>query len=252
MFGIPKTPRLLDCVLSRVKTGIYLVTPLERKNVQGPCKGVAQMPVWISGNAILRLMTVFLILSAVLNRSKRKKLQWIINISMLAAALIVYGTSDNHHDLVMSLIGAATAAALALPLHHLKWMTRIDLLTTCIIGMHVGPAGFAFAFGIALCFVIVQHALKAHTTFMTGSPFPMSPFYPLVHLRGTIRPSLVEMESQRMLKDDRKEGITFVDSGADCREGSPISLPPARDEILPWVGKIALATLAVLMLGIPS
>jgi hypothetical protein len=210
------------------------------------------MPVWISGNVILKLMTVFLILSAVLNRSRRLKLQWIINMSVMAATLIVYGISDGHHSFVMSLIGAATAAALSLPLHHLRWMTRIDILTTCIIGMHVGPVGFAFAFGIALCFVIIQHALKAHTTFMTVCPFPINPFYPLAHLRGTIRPSLVEMESQRMLRDDRKEGITIADTGADREGRSPISLPQERDEILPWSGKIALATLAVLMLGIPS
>ncbi len=200
---------------------------------------------------ILRLMTVFLILSAVLNSSRRLKLQWIINISVMAATLIVCGISVGHHGIIMNLIGAATAAALALPLHHLRWMTRIDLLTTCVIGMHVGPAGFALAFGIALCFVIVQHALKARTSFITGRPFPINPFYPLVHLRGSIRPSLVEMESQRMLRDDKKEGITFTDAGADRGESSPISLPTAHNEILPWSGKIALATLAVLMLGIP-
>lgn len=205
---------------------------------------------WISGSSVLRLITVFLVFSAALNRSKRLNIQLPINASVIAVTLLLYGVTEGLHGIVICLSGAGAAALLALPLYRLGWMGRADIFTTCVIGILVGPVGFTLSYGIAIGFVVAQHALNARTTNMTERLFSSSPFYPLAPYHATIRPSLVEMESHRMLDDDSREGITFGDSGTPRGRGATISITPARNEILPWPGKIALATIAVLMLGI--
>lgn len=232
------------------KRGMYLVTPFEWKSVPGLCKGVTHMLGWISENSVLRLITVFLVFSAALNRSKRSNIQLIINASVIAVALPLYSVTEGFYGIVTGLSGAATATLLALPLYRFGWMGRMDIFTTCVIGILVGPAGFALSYGIATGFVVAQHALKARTTNMTEHLFSSSPFYPPARYHGTSRPLLIEMESHRMLDDDSREGITFGEFAPSHRWGATISIAPACNEVLPWPGKIALATIAVLMLGI--
>ncbi|HUV36906.1 MAG TPA: hypothetical protein VMX58_08210 [Patescibacteria group bacterium] len=208
------------------------------------------MSVWISDSSVLRLITVFLVFSAVINRSKRPNLQGIINAVAIAVTLPLYSVTEGMNGIVIGLSGAGTAALLALPLHRLGWMKRADIFTTCVIGTAVGPINFALAYCIATGFVLVQHVLKARTTFMTESLFQGMPFYPLTPYHGIIRPSLVEMESHRMLDDDSRDGAPFGEPGVPHGGHATISITPAQSEILPWPGKIALAVIAVLMLGI--
>lgn len=206
---------------------------------------------WISESSVLRLITVFLIFSAALNRSRRTNIQWIINASVIAVALPLYSLAEGYHGMAIGISGAGAAALLALPIYRFGWMRRSDIFTTCVIGIVVGPIGFALAYCIATGFVVVQHLLKARTTFMTERLFHGAPFYPLTPYHGITRPSLVEMESHRMLDEDSKEGVPFGETGFLLGGDATIPIISVHHEVLPWPGKIAFATLAVLMLGIP-
>lgn len=204
---------------------------------------------WISAGSIVRLITVFLVFSAALNRSRRLQSQLMINAFVFAAAMAVYIFSRGVHGVVLGLAGAGTAALLALPLHRFGWMERTDIVTTSVIGALTGPVGFAISYGIAVGFAAAQYALKARTTRMTEPCFSSAPFHPLTTYHGTGRLSLVEMESHRMLDEDSRESVPFGGSN-DGRGWSATITSAARNDILPWPAKIALATIAVLMLEI--
>jgi hypothetical protein len=207
---------------------------------------------WISEAAVIRLLMVFVLFSAVINRSRKPKLQWIVNISVVAVTLTLYAVSSGHHGVLIGLAGTASALVLCIPLHRFGWMKRIDIGTTCVIGMHVGPAGLMYAYGIALGLALVQHCLKARTTSLIEYGGARSPFYPPVIFRGIMGPSLVEIESQRMIEDEQTERIAH--GWYYYRQGTSNYkfFIPTREEVLPWSGKIALATLAVCMFGIPG
>jgi hypothetical protein len=204
----------------------------------------------ISNGSILNLITVFLVLSPALRRSKRMNIQMIINVTAIAVTMPICFVTEGFHGVAICLSGAGAAAILAIPLRRLGWMERADIFTTCTIGALVGPVSIAISCVIATGFVVAQHALKARMTNMTERLFSISPFFPLTPYNATIRPSLVEMESHRMLDDDSREGIAFGNPCTTRGEGTTISITTAGNELLPWPDKIALATIAVLMLGI--
>jgi hypothetical protein len=207
---------------------------------------------WISEAAVMNLATVILILSAALNGSRRTKLQWIMNGAVIALVLPLHALVGGYRGLAMSLGGAAAGVILSMPLHRARWMKRVDVSTSCAVGARLGPAGAAIALLIALGFVAVQHVCKARTTAMPDSLFSAVPFYPLMPQRST-RPSLAEIESQRILREDNIEGIAFGDGERDTGRTKPSCIPiiRVRDEVLPWSHKIALAALAVMMFGAP-
>ena len=180
---------------------------------------------------------------------ERRRFQVVIGLAALVVAPIVLGLLGGADGLIYSLVGACVALFLTLPLSILGFVSRDDVIISVALGGILGAVQYAIAFCIATALLSVQRMLRIESALAAaGAASAAVPYGPRL-LAFDEQSALVEIEAMKMLRMDRKDFL-----GAGVRRGSPAretrsAKRPAAGTSLPWCAKLAIATLAVLMIG---
>ncbi len=194
---------------------------------------------------MLNLLTALFIITATYALGK-PRIQSAIAIAAAVAAPAAFGLVDGLDGLVFSIAGGAFALLLTLPLSFLGHISRADVLVSVALGSSLGTHQYGMVFAAATAFLMVQRLLGIDSPRpaprTTGSSGGRSSLLALDE-----QSALVEIEAMKILRKDRKEfeelalseGCDEVDPGASGATSFPF----------PWTAKLALSTLAVLMIG---
>lgn len=201
--------------------------------------------------AAIRMLAVLFLFAMVLGRRGGNRKRGFAAAALLAVAVAAATMRDGTAGLVHSLSGVITALALGLPLFLYRRLSRTDMMTSCAIGGILGPQGYTLAFSIVVTLVAVQLLLKSALSRMPADlPASRRPIDPEL-LEACEKSSLAEIEERRFdetFGGDRTCRGRFAHSGPYAA-GSENA--PWNSEMLPWHVNLALATLAVLMAGMP-
>jgi hypothetical protein len=177
-----------------------------------------------------------------------RRFQVVFGCAALVLAPAVLGIADGPEGLVYSIVGASAALFLTLPLSIFGFVSREDVIVSIALGGILGAVHYAIAFCVAIAFLSIQRMLKTeYSPSDTGAARAAG-------LRGTRllafdeQSALVEIEMLKMLRMDEM-GSQALEPAEERPVGSSEREAPGRREILPWCAKLAIATLAVLMVG---
>jgi hypothetical protein len=180
---------------------------------------------------------------------KRRRFQIVFGLAALVIAPAVLGLVNGPNGLIYSLVGAFAALFLTLPLSILGFVSREDVIVSVALGGILGAVQFAIAFCIATAFLSLQKMFKIEASpAAAGAASAAGPCGTRL-LAFDEQSALVEIEMLKMLRMDQ------IGSSAPARaeerpgEGSGIEGSGCGDFVLPWCAKLAIATLAVLMIG---
>lgn len=176
---------------------------------------------------------------------KRRRFQIVLGLAALVIAPVVLGLVSGADGLVYSLVGACAALFLTLPLSILGFVSREDVIVSVALGGILGAIQYAIAFCIAAAFLSIQRMLK-----VASSPSASSAAGPCETrlLAFDEQSAFVEIEMLKMLRIDQMS--SSAPARAESRpDGSSESEGSGRRDVLPWCAKLAIATLAVLMIG---
>ena len=180
---------------------------------------------------------------------ERRRFQVVFGLAALVAAPIVLGLVGGADGFIYSLVGASAALFLTLPLSILGFVSREDVIVSIALGGILGAVQYAIAFCIATALLSVQRMFK------------IEPSPPAAHAAGAAGPggrrllafdeqsALVEIETMKMLRMDRMDSAAPEGAESPAAEDQTLERS-GRGDILPWCAKLAIATLAVLMIGI--
>jgi hypothetical protein len=179
---------------------------------------------------------------------ERRRFQVLLGLAALVAAPIVLGLASGIGGFVFSLVGASAALFLTLPLSILGFVSREDVIVSMALGGILGAVQYAIAFCIATALLSVQRMFKIE---------PAPPAAQAAGPGGTRllafdeQSALVEIETMRMLRMDGIDSEA-AEGPESAAADDPALAGPGRGDILPWCAKLAIATLAVLMIGVSS
>jgi hypothetical protein len=194
----------------------------------------------------LNVLTALFIMIALFGTG-RARFQLVLALAAIAAAPLAFGVADGAGGLAFSLAGAGAALFLTLPLVVLGLLSRTDAIVSIALAGMLGAVQFAIVFCVATAFLSIQRMLGVDTRdtapAATGAPCPTGAGL----LAFDETSALVEIEAMKLLRMDRR-------TSAPPAAGDGAALPGSggaagRPFILPWCAKLAVATLAVLMLG---
>jgi hypothetical protein len=210
-----------------------------------PCEGESRKERRIM--TVLNILTSIFIMAA-LYGMQRHRFQVVMGLAALVIAPAVLGIIDGASGLVHSLAGAGAALLLTIPLSLLGFVSQTDVIVSIALGAILGPVEYAIIFCIATAFLSIQRMFGIESSIsVAGAARDVSP-YGAGLLAFDEKSALVEIEAMKMLHRDRKE-ISVPPCAADYPTGECSSERASRASVLPWCAKLAVATLAVLMIG---
>lgn len=144
--------------------------------------------------------------------------------------------------LFFAISGGALALICALPLSLLGQISRTDVLLSVAVAEMLGAFQYIFVFAIASVFLLAQRAMKIYSRHPENR-IEYDRDSGLIALDE--QSALVEIEAMKILHTDRKEFEKLA-----CIEGFPeLDYGSGNSAfIFPWAAKIALATVAVLLI----
>ena len=180
---------------------------------------------------------------------ENRRFQIVFGLAALVIAPVALGLAGGADGFVYSLVGAFAALFLTLPLSILGFVSREDVIVSVALGGILGAVQYAIAFCIATVFLSIQRMLKvASSPSAAGAAGAAGPCGTRL-LAFDEQSALVEIEMLKMLRMDQ------IGSSAPARaeerpgEGSGSEGSGCGNFVLPWCAKLAIATLAVLMIG---
>jgi len=195
----------------------------------------------------LNILTALFIMASVYGMTK-ERFQLLMAIVVLVVAPTAMGIIDGADGLIYSLAGAAAALLLTAPLSIFKLVSRTDVIISVALGGILGAVQYAIVFGVATAFLSVQRIFRVDGSIAAaGGMAALSP-YGAGLLAFDEKSALVEIEAMKILRKDKKdfaEPIYFE----DCVNGRTSAAGAGQANVFPWCAKLALATLAVLMIG---
>jgi hypothetical protein len=180
---------------------------------------------------------------------ERRRFQIIFGLAALVAAPVVLGLAGGADGFIYSLVGASVALFLTLPLSILGFVSREDVIVSIALGGILGAIQYAIAFCIATALLSVQRMFRIDPP---PRPIEASSAAGLGGNRLLAfdeQSALVEIETMKMLRMDRMDSAA-PEGAESSAAGDPASGSSGRGDVLPWCAKLAIATLAVLMVGI--
>lgn len=183
---------------------------------------------------------------AALVAAVRPRAQVILAGAVAIAAPAAFGVMDGADGLVFSLAGASIALVLTMPLSLFGHVSRPGVLVSVALGGMIGAVQYSIVFAIATLFLAIQRVLRVEMVAepaFGGMPGPRGSGF----LGIDEQSALVEIEAMKILHKDSAELERLAEL-----EG--LSLDSSGDsgtlvQTMPWEAKLALATLAVLMIG---
>jgi hypothetical protein len=177
-----------------------------------------------------------------------RRFQVVFGLAALVLAPVVLGIVSGPDGLVYSLVGASVALFLTLPLSVFGYVCREDVVVSIALGGILGAVHYAAVFCVAAALLAIQRMLKTGyrraAVEAAGAAGPRGSRL----LAFDEQSALVEIEMLKMLRKD--EGDSPAPEPAEERTtDEPGSEPAARGDNLPWCAKLAIATLAILMIG---
>lgn len=195
---------------------------------------------------VLNLLAAIFIMTATYSIG-RPRIQLAVAIAAALVAPAAFGIAGGLQGLVFSLAGGALALVLTMPLALFGHISRTDVLVSIALGGTLGALQYGMVFAVATAFLMVQRILKidspASADARAGGEGPGDGL-----ISSDEQSALVEIEAMKILRKDRKEFEELA-----RREGLAASEPGAFGApavLFPWTAKLAVATLAVLMVGI--
>jgi len=180
---------------------------------------------------------------------ENRRFQIVFGLAALVIAPVALGLAGGADGFVYSLVGAFAALFLTLPLSILGFVSREDVIVSVALGGILGAVQYAIAFCIATAFLSIQRMLKVASSPTAAGAAGAAGSRGTRLLAFDEQSALVEIEMLKMLRMDQ------IGSSAPARaeerpgEGSGSEGSGRGDLVLPWCAKLAIATLAVLMIG---
>jgi len=177
-----------------------------------------------------------------------KRFQVGFGLAALVLAPAGFGIASGPDGLVYSLVGASVALFLTLPLSVFGYVSREDVIVSIALGSILGAVHYAVVFGVAAALLAIQRMLKIG--YQRAAVSTASAAGPRGNrlLAFDEQSALVEIEMLKMLRMD-EAGSRAPEPVEERTADEPGSEPAARGDILPWCAKLAIATLAILMIG---
>lgn len=195
----------------------------------------------------LNILTALFIMASVYGMTK-ERFQLLIAIAALVVAPAAMGIIDGVDGLIYSLAGAGAALLLTAPLSHFRFVSRTDVVISVALGGILGAVQYAIVFGVATAFLLVQRIFRVDGSLAAaGGMAALSP-YGAGLLAFDEKSALVEIEAMKILRKDKKDSVQPIHF-EDCVNGRTSAAGAGQANVFPWCAKLALATLAVLMIG---
>jgi hypothetical protein len=180
---------------------------------------------------------------------ERRRFQIVLGLAALVIAPVVFGLASGSDGLIYSLVGAFAALFLTLPLSILGFVSREDIIVSMALGGILGAVQYAIAFCIATAFLSIQRMFKVESSASAAVAASAAGPCGTRLLAFDEQSALVEIEMLKMLRMDQMGSsmpASEEERPVECaeREGSG-----RRDVVLPWCATLAIATLAILMIG---
>ena len=179
---------------------------------------------------------------------ERRRFQIIFGLAALVIAPAVLGLVAGADGLIYSLVGALAAFFLTLPLSIMGFVSREDLIVSAALGGILGAVQYAIAFCIAIAFLSIQRMFKFESSPLAPMATDAAGSRGMRLLAFDEQSALVEIETLKMLRIDQMDSSDLTRADEPLA-GNPGSKGAGRRDILPWCAKLAIATLAVLMIG---
>jgi hypothetical protein len=196
---------------------------------------------------VLNILTSIFIMAA-LYGLERHRFRVIIALAALVTAPAVFGITTGADGLIYSLVGALAALLLTIPLLLLGFVSRTDCLVSVALGGILGAVQYAIAFCIATAFLSIQRMFRIESSPPGAEAVRDATPYGAGLLAFDEKSALVEIEAMKIIRGD-----------GGNPSGPPLATNHHHDElsgegvahgsVLPWCAKLAVATLAVLMIG---
>ncbi|HVO76554.1 MAG TPA: hypothetical protein VMT60_01090 [Candidatus Bathyarchaeia archaeon] len=196
---------------------------------------------------VLNVLTSIFIMTALYGIG-RYRFQVIIGLAALVIAPVLFGIIDGTDGLIYSLAGAGAALFLTIPLLLLGYLSRNDVIVSVALGGTLGAVHYAIAFCIATALLSIQRMFRLESPAPDSGAASDAAPQGVKLLAFDEQSALVEIEALRMLRRDERD--YFGPLYAADHPGAAIDGAPAWPaSALPWCAKLAVATLAVLMIG---
>ncbi len=193
---------------------------------------------------VLNILPALFIMAAMFTPGKQR-LQVALALAAAVAAPAVNGAISGVEGIVFSLAGGALALVFTMPLSLFGHISRTDVLVSVALAGMLGAVQYAAVFGIAFVFLVVQRLFKIESGPAAGLGRADREGAGLLALNE--QSALVEIEAMKILRKDEKEFEELARregyAGLDC------DAPGAPSFLFPWPAKLAVATIAVLMIG---
>lgn len=179
---------------------------------------------------------------------ERRRFQVVFGLAALVIAPAVLGLVNGADGLVYSLVGASAALFLTLPLSILGFVSREEVIVSVALGGILGAVQYAIAFCIATAFLSVQRMFEFWSLPSAAGATGAAGTRGTRLLAFDEQSALVEIETLKMLRMDQMDfsNPARADERPAKSPGSEGS--GRRNAVLPWCAKLAIATLAVLMI----
>ncbi len=178
---------------------------------------------------------------------ERRRFQVLLGLAVLVAAPVVLGLAGGIDGLVFSLVGASAALFLTLPLSILGFVSREDVIVSVALGGILGAVQYAIAFCIATALLSVQRMFRIEFSPPAAGTAGAAGSGGTRLLAFDEQSALVEIETMKMLRMDRKDSAA-TDDDESSAAGDPARERSGYRDILPWCAKVAIGTLAVVMI----
>jgi len=181
---------------------------------------------------------------------RRSRFEILLACAVLVAAPVAFGLVDGVDGLTFALVGAFAALFLTIPLSILGYVSRQDVIVSAALGGTLGAVQFGVAFCIATAFLSVQRLCRIDASSSAAGLPSCDCGAPAGDRRAPAGElsALVEIETLRMRRMDRED--SQAPAGVEgSAAGHPRSEGAGARGVLPWCAELAIATLAVLMIG---
>ena len=193
---------------------------------------------------VLNLLAAIFIMTATYSIG-RPRIQLVVAIAAALVAPAAFGIAGGLQGLVFSLAGGAIALVLTMPLALFGHISRTDVLVSIALGGTLGALQYGMVFAVATAFLMVQRILKIDSPSADARAGGEGRHAGLI--ASDEQSALVEIEAMKILRKDRREFEELARrEGLAAREPCETGAPAV---LFPWTAKLAVATLAVLMVG---
>ncbi|MBN1164888.1 MAG: hypothetical protein JXB45_09940 [Candidatus Krumholzibacteriota bacterium] len=197
----------------------------------------------------LKILAILFVLISASGRFNRKKLLNLATLTIIPLSILIYWSGEGTAGLLFSLSGLTVASCCSLPFFWRDKITLTELLTSGAMGGIIGPFGSALVFLIMLTLYLTQQLLNAHTTLISDRFSHFDLGFGATFTTTDHKSSLTRIEAKRiMLAETRNFDVET--SSLRFHDGIPATDPDSGHRTLPWGGKLALATLAILITGL--